>query len=486
MRGSALRSAPLLLLFLAVAFGAASVSGAPLGPEGARHLLNRTGFDAHTAEIALFAKLERKDAVERLLSGVRTRAATPPPSWTTEFISPRKVRTLSDMERKAFQREQVERAVELKNWWTKEMLTTASPLTERMTLFWHNHFTSSLQKVRSGSLMYRQNVLLREHALGNFGKMLVEVSKDPAMLVYLDSATNRRGQPNENFAREVMELFTLGEGGYSEQDIREAARAFTGWSIDLETGEFLKRPFAHDAGTKTVLGRSGNLDGDDVLGLLLARPETAELVVTKLWKEFVSPSPEPREVKRIASAFRQSGYDIRTAVAALLVSDAFYAPENRGTLIKSPVDFVIGTMRQFDVGYSDPLPLTLLLRTLGQDLFAPPNVKGWPGGDAWINSTTLLARKQFVERLFRVDENRMQLDEARMKGIERLGEGRARLARASLDIRFSGTEWLRKAGGEGGLSQVLLALPVAPESTADIRGVDLIRRITADPAYQLK
>ena len=474
-----------------VAFASGAAVAQTLGPQAARHLLNRTGFDAHPDQISAIATLSRREAVDRLLANATGEARIPPPGWVSEFISPRRLRDLSGEERKQFQRQQLERALELKNWWVTEMLTTPSPLTERMTLFWHNHFTSSVQKVKSGTLMYRQNVLLRRHALGNFGQLLHAVSKDPAMLVYLDSATNRRGQPNENFAREVMELFTLGEGSYTEADIREAARSFTGWSVDPETGTYLWRPFAHDRGAKTVLGRSGEFEGDDVLGILLAQPQTAEFVVAKMWKEFVSPAPNAREVKRIAVLFRDSGYDIKTALRALLTSDAFYAAENRGALVKSPVDLVIGTMRQFNVAYSDPLPLTFLLRTLGQDLFSPPNVKGWPGGDAWINSTTLLARKQFLERLFRVDESRMQaqMRDGQMKGINALGDGRERFMRAALDIRFSGAEWLRQFGGEApesGMQRVLLAIPPASSEPAHGKGVELIRRITSDPAYQLK
>ena len=294
-----------------------AVCAAPMGVDEARHLLNRTGFEAHAAEIDAVARLSRKDAVERVLAGTGTAARNPAPQWIGEYIPPRRLRGLSDEERKQFQRQQVERALELKGWWIAEMLATASPLTERMTLFWHNHFTTSLQKVRSPSLVYRQNVLLRRHALGNFGQLLHAASKDPAMLVYLDAAANRRGQPNENFAREVMELFTLGEGHYSEQDVREAARAFTGWSIEPESGEFLWRPFAHDGGAKSVLGRSGEFKGDDVLDILLAEPRTAEFVVGKLWKEFVSPTPDVREAGRIARAFRESNYDVKTALRAL-------------------------------------------------------------------------------------------------------------------------------------------------------------------------
>ena len=467
-----------------------AVCAAPMGVDEARHLLNRTGFEAHAAEIDAVARLSRKDAVERVLAGTGTAARNPAPQWIGEYIPPRRLRGLSDEERKQFQRQQVERALELKGWWIAEMLATASPLTERMTLFWHNHFTTSLQKVRSPSLVYRQNVLLRRHALGNFGQLLHAASKDPAMLVYLDAAANRRGQPNENFAREVMELFTLGEGHYSEQDVREAARAFTGWSIEPESGEFLWRPFAHDGGAKSVLGRSGEFKGDDVLDILLAEPRTAEFVVGTLWKEFVSPAPDVREAGRIARAFRESNYDVKTALRALFTSDAFYARENRGSLFKSPVDLVVGTMRQFDVAYSDPLPLTLLLRQLGQDLLSPPNVKGWPGGEAWINSTTLLARKQFLERLLRVDESRMQaaMMEGAPKGAANAGEVRARAVRASLDIRFSGSDWLRQFAGRdapSGVQRVLLALSPASEAPQG-QGMDLIRQIVADPAYQLK
>jgi uncharacterized protein (DUF1800 family) len=270
-----------------------------------------------------------------------------------------------------------------------------------MTLFWHNHFVSSVQKVKSAKLMLDQNRLLRKHALGNFGELLHAVGKDPAMVVYLDSATSRRGSPNENFAREVMELFTLGEGNYSEQDIKEAARAFTGWSIEPATGAFRWRPMIHDDGEKTVLGVSGRLDGDAVLDILLAQPQTAEHLTRKLWREFVSPTPDEPEVRRIAARFRAAGYDLRVALRELLGSRAFWAGENRQALIKSPVDFVIGSFNSLGMEPPDAAALAGLLRQLGQDLFAPPNVKGWPGGENWINSSTLLTRKQMAERLLR-------------------------------------------------------------------------------------
>ncbi len=481
----------LVLAGVVLAWPAASAA-APMGLDEARHLLNRTSFAASPDDINAFAKLTRAQAVDQVLAWTSSRMVTPPPAWVGNFESPRRLRGMSEEERKAFQRDQFEKNVELRGWWMTEMLTTPSPLTEKMVLFWHNHFVSSLQKVKSPVLMYRQNLLLRKHALGYFGDLLHDVSKDPAMVIYLDSASNRRGQPNENFAREVMELFTLGEGHYSEQDIKEAARAFTGWSLEPDRGEFVFRQPIHDDGVKTVLGRSGNFDGDAVLDILLAQPQTAEFVVTKLWREFVSPTPDPLEVKRIARMFRDNRYNIKVAVRALLTSDAFYAPQNRAVLIKSPVELVVGTLRQFRFETGEPLPFLFASRELGQDLFAPPNVKGWPGGEAWINSATLLRRKQLLERLFRGQEMRqipvaMARDGEKAKGAGRLTDGRERLMRAMLDINFDSDKWLAQfRPGDPPLAKVVLAAdPVSPPA-AGAQGVEMLRQLVLDPVYQLK
>jgi uncharacterized protein (DUF1800 family) len=459
-----------------------------MGADEARHLLVRTGFDARLDKVDEYARLSRREAVERELSSLRQAPGVAPPAWVNTWEPRGRARSMSAEERQQYQRELVARGLELRGWWLNEMLTTDSPLTERMTLFWHNHFTSSLQKVRSPVLMYRQNLLLRRYAGGSFAELLHAVSKDAAMLVYLDTAANRRGQPNENFAREVMELFTLGEGHYTEQDVKEAARAFTGWSIEPETGEFRFRPFLHDAGEKTVFGRSGDLDGDAVLDLLLARPETSRFVAAKLWREFVSPAPaderERAELERAARTFRETGYSIRAVLRDLLLSEAFWAPVNRGTLVKSPADLVVGTLRQFRIDYSDPLPFVLAMRQLGQDLLAPPNVKGWPGGEAWISSKTLLARRQFVERLLRVDENRMLPAQMREPDPARPMQGR--MASALLDIRFSARDWLKPFDGrEEAMRGVLLPLPPA-NAPAGAHGIELVRAFIADPVYQLK
>jgi uncharacterized protein (DUF1800 family) len=477
--------------------GRAGAAG--MGFDDARHLLNRTGFGASPGEIAEFAQLPREQAIERLLRPARSGATQPAPAWVNEAITPpRDLRNASEAARKAFQQEQVRRGFELRGWWLAGMIATPSPLLERMTLFWHNHFVSSQQKVRYVQLMYRQNLTLRQHALGSFAALLHAAAKDPAMIVYLDSASNRKGQPNENFAREVMELFTLGEGQYGENDIREAARAFTGWSIEPDTGEYRWRPFFHDDGQKTVLGQTGNFDGDAVLDILLAKPATAEFITRKLWREFVSPEPDEREVRRIAARFRESGYDIRTALRWLLLSPAFWSQEVRGSLIKSPVDLVVGTLRSFQFETGDALPFAIVTAGLGQNLFAPPNVKGWPGGEAWINTSTLLARKQFLERLFRAQEMpQMAADGARMKdfakvkGQGQLGaEGRERFVRALTDIHFDSDAWFSGLGGYALLARrAVLATEPANDAlslSGTSAGREWLRQVVLDPAYQLK
>ena len=394
----------LLVVATASAQPVQATPAAPMGFDEARHLLSRSSFAAQTNEIDDYAKLTREQAVDRLLSETHRTAAYPAPTWTAKYERVYKPDMTPEQRQTANRRELVERGLEIRTWWVAEMLSTASPLTEKMTLFWHNHFATSQQKVRSANLMYRQNVMLRNYALGNFGAMLREVSKDPAMLIYLDGAQNRKGAPNENFAREVMELFTLGEGNYSEQDIKEVARAFTGWSIDLEAGEFRFRRPAHDDGSKTVFGKEGKFNGDDIVTLLLQQPATGEFVVAKLWREFVSPEPDAALVAQLAATWRAANYEMKPLLRAMFLSDAFWAPANRGVLVKSPVDLVVGSLRQFRFAVEDPAPFAVILRQLGQDLFAPPNVKGWPVGDAWLNTTTLLARKGFLNRLFRADE----------------------------------------------------------------------------------
>jgi len=459
-----------ILVAVTVCATALPAAAGQLGFDDARHLLNRTSFAANTPEINEFSQLNRAAAAARLLGWTAQATKVPAPEWALlPYEPPPRPATLSDEARKDFQRRLIAQGRDLKAWWMAEMLTTPSPLTEKMVLFWHNHFVSSMRKVRMPLLMYRQQLTMRQHALGNFRELLHAMARDPAMLIYLDGAANRKGKPNENFAREVMELFTLGEGRYTEQDVKEAARAFTGWSIDRETGEFLFHQGMHDTGIKTVLGVTGRHDGAAVLDILLARPETAEFIVTKLWREFISAEPDSGEVRRIAQVFRANRYDIRTVLRELLTSDAFYAPQNRANLVKSPVDLVVGTLRQFHMTIADPLPFALAVSRLGQDLFAPPNVKGWPGGEAWINATTLLSRKQFLEMVFRGNESGMQ----------------STMRRVPMSMQFDGDGWFDQFGNAPERWQrVVFAGP--PVSTVSGLGVQALRAAVQDPVYQLK
>ncbi len=497
------------LAALLAASPTAALAAPLLSYDDARHLLNRTGFGATEAEIQGFVGMTREEAAGKLLADTRTVAVTSAPAWTHDpgpLRYPRRGENTSEMERKQFQQEQIREGLELRGWWVEEMIRTPSPLTERMTLFWHNHFVSGQQKVKLAQLMYRQNVTLRANALGRFGDLLHAVARDPAMVIYLDNAQNRKGTPNENFAREVMELFTLGEGHYGEQDIKEAARAFTGWSLDRDTGQFVFRRFIHDYGQKTVLGKTGNLDGDDVLDILLARPETAEFVTAKLWREFVSPDPDEAEVKRIAARFRDSRYDIKVALQALLTSDAFYAAENRGVLVKSPVDLVVGTLHQFGMRPGEPVPFAVAAAAMGQNLFAPPNVKGWPGGEAWINTSTLLARKAFLDRLFRADDaagrtdaTPMMADALAPKAISVADESEASrklrfmkaMDRGLKSVQFDSDAWfgaLKATPDARAAAATRVLLAYAPQAQPDPASEPLamVRQLVLDAAYQLK
>ena len=480
--------------FFALLLLSATAFAQPIGYEGARHLLNRVGFGATDAQVREFAVLSRTEAVDRLLEGARREPVTPPPAFVGSAPLPYyKLRQMSLEERQADTRRNVELGLELREWWLREMLATPSPLTEKMTLFWHNHFATSQQKVRSAQLMYRQNALLRREALGNFATLLHAVAKDPAMLVYLDNAGSRRQAPNENFAREVMELFTLGEGKYAERDIKEAARAFTGWSLDRETLEFTFRRMWHDAGEKTVLGKTGRFDGDQVLDILLERPETAEFITTKLWKEFVALSPDAREVKRLAAVLREARYEMKPLMRSMLTSEAFWSGANRAALIKSPLELVVGTLRTFEIRPYTLRPAVLASALLGQNPMSPPNVKGWPGGEAWINSTTLLGRKQLLERLFRgtdaMPEPAMAMARDDMaqdaaKGPE--ARFRRMMERGMQTYAFDWDRWSRTLERGAPVASLVLATAAVNPAPAGAEGAELVRHLVADPAYQLK
>jgi len=280
-------------------------------------------------------------------------------------------------------------------WWAHRMLLTQRPLEEKMTLFWHGHFATSEEKVRDFRKMHLQNELFRAQATGNFRSLLIAVAKDPAMLAYLDAGVNVKGAPNENFAREIMELFTMGVGNYSELDIREAARAFTGWNY--QGVKFVLNPALHDNDSKTILGRTGNFDGEQVIDLILSQPVTSEFVAGKLYQYFVREDLSPALRVRLGRLLRDANYEIAPFLETVFLSRDFYSDASVATRIKPPVELVISTYRKMGMKEIPGIPdFNDLTDAMGQKLLFPPNVAGWAQGRSWITPGLLLLRGNFV------------------------------------------------------------------------------------------
>src|SRR5436190_13718114 len=299
----------------------------------AAHLLNRAGFGGTPAEIEKLVALGQEQAVSHFVDYEKIQDNTHDPDWAKpdpdrveRFMA---ARSAPEEERKKMQRQeqqtQRQHMLELKRWWLERMASGPRPLQEKMVLFWHGHFATSMEKVRDAYLMWRQNELFRRLATGNWLTLLVEAGQDPAMLLWLDQAQSRKEHPNENFAREVMELFALGEGHYTEKDISEAARALTGWSLDREAQRFFYRPGAHDNGTKTFLGRTGNLEGEDVIEQIVAQPQAARFITAKVWKFFAGEDASEEIVTALASTFRKAGNSFKPVLRAMFMSEEFYS-----------------------------------------------------------------------------------------------------------------------------------------------------------------
>lgn len=362
----------------------------PWNRKWAAHLYRRAAFGASRADLLEAERLGHDGTLTLLLRG------KPGAAEMEE--------TLSDVGRVA-----AENSIDrLRGWWMYGMLHSLHPLREKLTLFWHNHFATSDEKVQNALLMFRQNRLLRQHALGKFGPFLQAISKDPAMLFWLDSNRNVKEAPNENYARELMELFSLGVGNYTEKDIKEAARAFTGWHTDRSGFKFDSR--AHDEGNKTFFGQTGNWDGGDIVRMVLERPVAARFLVRKLYHYLISETAEPPAalVEPLCDSFRKSEYDVAALVRTMLASKLFYSEHAFRQRVKSPVEFVLSAARATYLFVGEdhddylPLPPQVLvprLAAMSQRLFAPPNVKGWPGARAWLTTSTVLERDNFAEAL---------------------------------------------------------------------------------------
>jgi uncharacterized protein (DUF1800 family) len=307
---------------------------------------------------------------------------------------------LDKEDKKAIRQKQRDSIKNLNLTWLDEMVSSNAQLREKMSLFWHGHFAS-----RNINVFYQQSLLdvIRSNALESFRDLLHGVSKSAAMLNFLNANQNRKGHPNENFAREVMELFTLGRGNYTENDIKEAARAFTGWGANVK-GEFIFRKFQHDDGIKTVFAKTGKLSGEDVLDLLLERKETAQFITQKVYRYFVNEKPDTTKVNWLADRFYKNDYHIGKLMEDIFTSDWFYDEKNIGARIKSPIELVTGMQRMLPMKLNNNDNLLLVQRVLGQMLFYPPNVAGWPGGKAWIDSSTLMFRLRLPQLLSDQDE----------------------------------------------------------------------------------
>lgn len=278
----------------------------------------------------------------------------------------------------------------LNHLWMNEMVHSPAQLREKVSFFWHGHFACRVM-----SAFQQQELLhtIRTHALGNFGDLLRGVSKSPAMLAFLNNQQNRKRSPNENFAREVMELFTLGRGHYTETDVKEAARAFTGWSYDSKSG-FEFKPYIHDDGVKNFMGRTGRFTGDDIINILLEQKQTARYITEKIYRFFVHEKPDAEKIQPLADDFFKSGYNIKSLFHNLFSADWFYDSKNIGNRIKSPVEYMAGIRRFVPVTLDNPNSSLVFQQVLGQVLFLPPNVAGWPGGRSWIDSSSLMVRLQ--------------------------------------------------------------------------------------------
>lgn len=378
-------------------------------PADARHLLARTGLDAAHESQHKIAGLTRQEAIDFIIAGFETSPSIPMPAWT-EDTAPLywTRRDLDEAEQRQFDRLRDSELSELRHWWIDEMLVTPSPQTERMVLFWHDHFATSYHGIgRQSIAMARQNQTFRKMGMGDLESLLKAMIRDPALLKYLNNTSNKQRKPNENLARELLELFTLGEGNYEEATVREAARALTGYTVSMNNN--LQSRFnywQHDSNPKTLFGETGNFNGDDLITLIMKQPALDRYMAARYWHWLVT-DREPRddEIQPLADSFRASGHQLGELYRNTLESKAFWHADNRGGLIKSPATLLLGTARTLGYGNGINRQLPKLLKLSGQDLFAPPNVAGWQEGAAWITPGRLLNRYAALKQILSATQN---------------------------------------------------------------------------------
>ncbi|MCI0700523.1 MAG: DUF1800 domain-containing protein, partial [Planctomycetia bacterium] len=354
------------------------------------HLYRRAGFGATVKELDAGVKDGHAKTLDRVLKGEPETADF---TRTSDFMASERSMPVGAPQQR------------LSAWWLDRMLKTRHPLREKLTLFWHNHFATSNAKVQNARFMLTQYQLMQTHSLGSFRTLLTEMGIDPAMMVWLDTNTSTKGTPNENYARELMELFSLGIGNYTETDIREAAKAFTGYEIKDGKGIFNRRQ--HDTSEKEVFGKKGKFTGEDIAKLCLEHPACPRFIVRKLYRFLISDTDNPAAelIDPLAKQYREWDFDTGKLVSAMLRSNLFFSPDAYRAKIKSPVEFAIGLVRTLE-GTSGTLPLAEVLEGLGQVIFAPPSVKGWDGGEAWLNAQTLLSRNNLALAITSTEDSR--------------------------------------------------------------------------------
>ncbi len=363
-----------------------------LTPQEIRHLYRRAAFAPTVAEVNAALNQQMSQLVEQLLADQPEPSA---PGWVnnlpyTGTLTPQQQTNYRNWIR------------ELREWWIRQMITQPLSVTEKMTLFWHGHFATQYSTVQVPQYHYKMNALFRRYAMGNFKDMVKAVSVDPCMLIYLDGVRNRVGAPNENYAREVMELFTIGIGNYTQPDIANAAKAFTGWTVSGLNAVFV--PSRHDNTIKTFMGRSGNFDGNQIIDIIFEQAETARFICRKLYRYFIYEVPDETIIDQLATTFRNNNYELKPVLRQLFNSAHFYNPLTMSAEITAPVERAVGAIRQLGIpipANSNVVPSFVRTsgETFGQALFEPPNVAGWPGYRQWINTTSLLARYQFTDSI---------------------------------------------------------------------------------------
>ncbi len=438
-----------------------------------KHLYWRAGFGLRPEEWQSRKHWTTEQAVNHLFSDITSSPLAAPVGSEPEGGA-------RNTDRKARRKQQRKLAIQVNYDWISKMADPASnPLVEKMCLFWHGHFACT---IRSGTFAIRHLNTLREHALGNFRDLLRAIARDPAMIRFLNNQQNRKTAPNENFARELMELFTLGRGHYTEQDVKASARAFTGWSSTLH-GEYIFRRMQHDYGSKTFMGKTGNFDGDDIIDIILEQPAVAPFICRKLYAYFVNSQINEPHVQELVSIFLKTDYDIRAVMRHMLSSSWFYARENQANRIKSPVELLVGLTKQLNITSMSVRGVLAIQRALGQQLLSPPNVAGWPGGKRWIDNATLLTRLNLAAGIALAADFDLRLPQ----DLEASGRQRLKQLEATIDLSPLRALVGKQTGGaaRATLADYLLS-PPSPAGLSVPTVPDLITlQLLSIPEYQL-